>query len=524
MQPITQQLPGNGSRGLWDLYQHWSGMPWLRRGLMLAISAILLTSAFLKTQELASHTLAPGDMFQNRWLILVVVEWEFVLAAWLISNVFKRAAWLAVTGTFSGFLAVTFFRALSGEQSCGCFGRIQVNPWITLCLDATILTLLLVLHPHWIAEIRGQWRVKRVVAAGLCVVLAGTLSAVGCIRNDAPAGVLENADVGQQDRLVVLNPKEWVGQPFPLSSYVTLDQPLMRGCWVAVLYHHDCTHCQALLTKLREQVRQHPPVAADPPLAAIEMPPYVKDGGVPAIASIDGVHHGRLSAAHDWFVDTPVVVGLRDGRVVFAEPEAGFEALERAKQALCVAEPKVGQTATGIGGSGLYWYCSAGAKDDDSWFSQVKPGKDVPVVRITGSQGVHSFGEVQGESVHAVVFELRNRGSEPLRVTGVRSECACLRVRPGTLVIPPGETGRLLVGYRAPKTAGPYQGRLLVAVAGAGPILLTLRAEVHAAPAPVAVHSAAAWPCGDLYSSRINLLSNGPGWILTKEKWSPQAM
>lgn len=518
MQTISRQVPGDGSRGLWDFYQHWSGMPWLRRGLMLAVSAILLTSAFLKAQELASHTLAPGDMFQNRWLILTVVEWEFVLAAWLISNIFKRAAWLALTGTFSGFLAVTFFRALSGEQTCGCFGRIQVNPWITLCLDATILTLLLVLHPHWIAEIRGQWRVKRVVVGGLCVILVGTLSAVGCVRNDTPAGVLENANVGQQDRLVVLNPKEWVGQPFPLSSYVTLDQSLMQGCWVAVLYHHDCPHCQVLLTKLREQVRLHPPVATDPSLAAIEMPPFVKDGGVPTIAAIDGVHNGRLSAAHDWFVDTPVVVGLRDGRVVFAEPEAEFVALERAKLALGAAEPKLGQAGSRIGSSGLYWNCSETAKDDDSWFSHVQAGKDVAVVKITGSQGVHSFGKVVGESVHAVVFELSNKGSEPMRVTGVRSECACLQARPAKLVIPPGGTGRLLIGYRAPKATGPYKGRLLVAVAGAGPILLTLRAEVHAAPAPAAVKLAASWPSEDL--SRIDLLSNGAGRILNKETWS----
>jgi hypothetical protein len=297
---------------------------------------------------------------------------------------------------------------------------------------------------------------------------------------------------------------------------VTLDRPLMQGCWVAVLYHHDCTHCQALLTKLREQVRKHPLLATDPPLAAIEMPPFVKDGGVPAVASIDGLHNGRLSAAHDWFVDTPVVVGLRDGRVVFAEPEAEFEAMERAKQALVVAAPKLGQAGTGIGRSGLYWNCSETAENDDSWFSRVQPGKDVAVVKITGSQGLHSFGNVQGESVHAVVFELRNKGSEPLRVTGVRSECACLRARPGTLVIPPGETGRLLVGYRAPKVAGPYKGRLLVAVAGAGPILLTLRAEVHAAPAP------AAWESKDLFLSRITLLSNGSGRILTGVRESQQ--
>ncbi len=514
MQPISRQLPESGSRGLWDFYQHWAGMPWLRRGLALAISAILLTSAFLKAQELASHTLAPGDVFQNRWLILVVVEWEFVLAAWLLSNVFKRAAWLAVTGTFCGFLAVTFFRALSGAQSCGCFGRIQVNPWITLCLDATILTLLLVLHPHWIAEIRGQWRVKRVVAAGLCVALVGTLSAVGCVRNDAPAGVLENADVGQQDRLVVLNPNEWLGQPFPLSSYVTLDQPVMQGCWIAVLYHHDCEHCQVLLAKLRDQVRQHPPGAGDPPLAAIEMPPFVKDGGVPAVAAIPGVHNGRLSAAHDWFVDTPVVVALRDGRVLFAEQKAGFEAIEQARRAISATEPKLGQGGTEIGRAGLYWYCSETAKDDDSWFSRVQPGKDVPVVGITGSLGVHSFGKVAGGSVHAVYFELHNRGSEPLRVSGVRSECACLHARPETQVIAPGGTGRLLIGYRAPQAAGPYKGRLLVAVKDAGPILLTLRAEVHAAPA--------AWESGNLYLSRISLLSDGSGRILTEVRGSRQ--
>jgi len=123
---VIQQLPEQKLLGARGMRVNW------RRVLNLAVAAILLTSASLKAHELASGPLPPGDIFQNRWLILAVVQWEFVLAAWLLIKVAKRAAWLALTGTFTVFLSITLFRAISGESSCGCFGKVQVNPWITL--------------------------------------------------------------------------------------------------------------------------------------------------------------------------------------------------------------------------------------------------------------------------------------------------------------------------------------------------------------------------------------------------------
>jgi hypothetical protein len=483
---VIQQLPEQNSLGYRDPLHRGMRVNW-RRVLNLAVAAILLTSASLKAHELASGPLPPGDIFQNRWLILAVVQWEFVLAAWLLSKVAKRAVWLALTATFTAFLSITLFRAISGESSCGCFGKVQVNPWITLCLDATILTLLIVLHPRWVSAVREFWHVKRVLAAGLGAVIAGSIVAIGCVRNDVPAGVPESADAGQQT-LVVLNPSEWVGKEFPLGSYVTLDQPLMQGAWIAVLYHHDCEHCRLLLKNLGEQVRQHPPGPADPPMAAIEMPPFVKDGGVPPMAAAVAVlHQGRLSATRDWFGDTPIIVALRDGRVLFAKQQAGFAAIDQAKEALRAADRQSGPVDTELGTERLFRLCSVTAENDDSWFDHLKFGPDVPVVRVKGNQGEFGFGEVRSESVHAVIFELKNGGTAPLNVTNVRSECSCLRFKPNTLVVPPGGTARVLVGYKAPGILGPYHGRVLVTVEGAAPILLTLRATVQPKPAGVFV-------------------------------------
>jgi hypothetical protein len=213
------------------------------------------------------------------------------------------------------------------------------------------------------------------------------------------------------------------------------------------------------------------------------MPPYGQSGGVTAIvAGISAMHQGRLSAAHDWFVDTPVVVALRDGQVLFAKQQADFADIAKAKAALGAGGRQSSAAGMGLGSSRLFWNCNAAPETDDSWFDHVQAGPDVPVVRITGGRGDFSFGDVRSGSVHAVVFEVTNGGTAPLKVTGVRSECPCLKARPDTMVVAPGGTGRLLVGYKAPSDVGPYQGRLLLTVDGGAPMLLTVRATVQPQP------------------------------------------
>jgi hypothetical protein len=50
----------------------------------------------------------------------------------MVSGLFRKAAWIAGTLAYLGFIFVTLFKVIIGAESCGCFGQVHVNPWITL--------------------------------------------------------------------------------------------------------------------------------------------------------------------------------------------------------------------------------------------------------------------------------------------------------------------------------------------------------------------------------------------------------
>jgi hypothetical protein len=117
-----------------------------------------------------------------------------------------------------------------------------------------------------------------------------------------PADVAGDGLILGAGNLVVLEPEKWVGRRWPLLEYVDQRAELSVGRWQVVLYHHECPRCQAVLERLAD-VRGH--------LALVEVPPH---GGPPANAP-PGAHLARLSETREWFVETPLVLTLRDGIV-----------------------------------------------------------------------------------------------------------------------------------------------------------------------------------------------------------------
>jgi hypothetical protein len=94
--------------------------------------ALLLTAAVLKGWYLPTEPLPNSGIWSYRPLLILTVELELALAIWLLSGLFKKAAWLAALLCFSAFSAITAYKALKGAASCGSFGSVQVNPWTTL--------------------------------------------------------------------------------------------------------------------------------------------------------------------------------------------------------------------------------------------------------------------------------------------------------------------------------------------------------------------------------------------------------
>ncbi|MBN2513122.1 MAG: hypothetical protein JXB18_09315 [Sedimentisphaerales bacterium] len=114
-------------------------------GLMLIIASImkfhqLLTEPILGWKE--------GGLWESYEFFLVQIPLELSLGIWLVSGLFRKAAWLVGTLSFLGFIVITAYKMHIGDESCGCFGQVHVRPWITLSfIDIPFFLLLVIWRP-----------------------------------------------------------------------------------------------------------------------------------------------------------------------------------------------------------------------------------------------------------------------------------------------------------------------------------------------------------------------------------------
>ena len=148
------RFPGLKRRGLWA---HGSAAD--ERGtdanrlaaydvVRIVLGLVLLTAAASKGHQLATEPVAATSLFTSRWFLIGVVEFELFFGLWLLAGLYPRSTWVTALLCFGGFACVSLYKALSGEASCGCFGKVSVNPWYTLMLDTAAVAALLCWRPN----------------------------------------------------------------------------------------------------------------------------------------------------------------------------------------------------------------------------------------------------------------------------------------------------------------------------------------------------------------------------------------
>jgi uncharacterized SAM-binding protein YcdF (DUF218 family) len=107
----------------------------------VALAAILLTAAGLKAHQLATEPLAGRGIFSYRGSLMAQVEFEIVLAAWLLSGLRKRLAWAAAERSRSARQAAARQPepgplGASGTPAGGGAGPSLARPWTEGLLPA----------------------------------------------------------------------------------------------------------------------------------------------------------------------------------------------------------------------------------------------------------------------------------------------------------------------------------------------------------------------------------------------------
>jgi hypothetical protein len=111
-------------------------------GLRIALGLFLLVTAGLKLHGLVVDPLAGDSFLASPRLQIAAIEVELLLGLWLLSGWQLRAARFVALAFFGILASASLWLALQGQSSCGCFGRVQVNPWATFALDVAIVAAL----------------------------------------------------------------------------------------------------------------------------------------------------------------------------------------------------------------------------------------------------------------------------------------------------------------------------------------------------------------------------------------------
>ena len=111
------------------------------------LGLLLLTAAALKLHGLAIDPAGRGGLFSAPEWQVGVVEIEIFLALWLLSGQRPIGSWLTALLAFGTFAGASFYQGWIGHASCGCFGAVEVNPWLTFSLDVAVLLALMIARP-----------------------------------------------------------------------------------------------------------------------------------------------------------------------------------------------------------------------------------------------------------------------------------------------------------------------------------------------------------------------------------------
>jgi len=289
------------------------------------LAGLLLFSAGLKAYQLATAPLPPvvqGSVFtpllellNDRYFLMATVVGEILFALVLIAGICLQYTWLLSLLGFLVFTLVSLMKGLSGEISCGCFGTVTVNPWITMGFDLGIVACLAVFRER-LDWTRHNWALspldRKKVLAVLVAWLVLSLPTMYWMLSFKTVSLSENPDelIGKS---VTLEPMNWLGKPFPLDGLLDVEglpPDWGQGKWTVLLHHRGCSVCEELFRELAERVDS---LRLDR-LAIIEVP----DGAATNVPERVWERAGVVCSfprSSKWFTPSPVVLTIENGNV-----------------------------------------------------------------------------------------------------------------------------------------------------------------------------------------------------------------
>ena len=277
------------------------------------VGGLLLFAAAMKGYELATAPVAGTSLLTTRWFLVIGVEFELALGLFLIAGLLPKIAWWVSLLCFTGFAALTAYKAWMDDSDCGCFGRAHVDPRVTLAIDLVTLVGLLAFRPGGHAFRIGHS--NRLIPVAVLLLLVGIPG--GWLMATAKSASVNDDGFVSAGSFIVLEPEKWAGKPFPLFDHIDIGEQLKTGKWIVILYSQSCSHCIEAMPKYLKAAKRLADEGGATRMALVQIPP-VGDGSQMPSSLPASVVTGQLSASREWFAETPVEVQLENGRVVRA--------------------------------------------------------------------------------------------------------------------------------------------------------------------------------------------------------------
>lgn len=268
-----------------------------------AVAILLLAAAALKTLD-QFEVLNAIDGARWFWSV-AVIQVEFCWAIWLLTGLYQVQARRLTMFLFLAFGLVSYYRAISGLESCGCFGRtVTVNPWVMLIIDVVVLVSL----RHSRPDPDRSWSRQRrksllAVSAGCLVCLA--LWGVTLQAQETESGIRS------LDGLLIVKPEEMIGDRFGLSRFVEIPADLKRDRWFIIFHRHDCSTCRKQLPQMMRLAEQIPESSSAVRIALVEIPPV----GHSEVHVPSHVIRGWMNREFKWLFPTPTALLVEHGVV-----------------------------------------------------------------------------------------------------------------------------------------------------------------------------------------------------------------
>jgi thiol-disulfide isomerase/thioredoxin len=272
-----------------------------------AAALLLLAAAVLKAHAVVTGPLTDG-LLTSRPLVMLLIEGEFLFAVLLATGFFRTHVRFLAIGLFALLAVAAAYEAFSGAASCGCFGRVQVDPRVTLSFDLLLLAALVIFSPSRPSPAAPSGRTLAVLLLPtIAVAAAGGLF----MATHGPTVLADDLPSGSG--VVVLDSDTWIGKRLPILKHIDVGDRLATGDWVVLLHRAGCHTCEAALPVYRQLAAEGEFVAGKPGVALIAMP------SEEPLGQVSGRHlelTGRLLPDRDWFATTPVALLLHDGIVL----------------------------------------------------------------------------------------------------------------------------------------------------------------------------------------------------------------